>query len=969
MSRPASAVSSPSAHPLAGSALIPETHQREALEAVAGALKDGGRTQVVMACGTGKTLVGRWAAEHHQSVTAAVFCPSLALVAQTIREWRAAGGWQFEAIVTCSDPTTAEGARERADGDPAAPWWSRYGARVTTQPGHVLAALNRARPGRPVVVFSTYHSAQVVREAVTSWGNTLDLVIADEAHHLAGSPRQEFRTVVDGSLPARASLYMTATLVTAGANKLSMDDEATFGRVAYRLTFGEAIRRGLLCDYQVLVYEAAGTTRPDAISALVGGATPDVNRVLTFHGRVRKAQGFAAELDRYVLPDGRTVSAQAVAGTDNVAARERALAILREPAPGVLALVASARCLAEGVNLPAVDAVMFADPKTSEVDIVQAVGRVLRTAPGKTIGTVLVPVVVPSDVDDDSAMSVTAYAHVWKVLRALRSIDPRLADELDAITRGTSRHGVAVRGRVQFRVPSLADVQALTARTVDFASTSWEQRLDELVRFAQQHGHATPTKSTSLGVWCDMQRRSRHAGMLSDQREAALDAVSGWVWDVSEYRWRQQLDQVHVLAERSGTLPLRDADAMDAPLHFKQTNGPRTVGEWCARQRIIARAGDLDPRRRSLVEQVPGWRWDILAAHDAACVDLLAEYVAWKNDANVPERWSEDGLDLGVWLRKVRRARALGHLDRPLIDELTAVTPRRSAAGALRWYRGQCLWLVGLEAMWQFVRREGHARVPDGHVEALTDTEIPLSMWCRNQRRERRHGRMTDSMAALLDKVPGWRWEILPAPRVLMNIGDTPHGTRTGYIKGCHCDDCSQANTDDASAREARIRDGTPASDWVDAARSRGHLLILLGRGATRNGLARATGLNPKTIDNIVDGVTARVIPQTQQTVLSCTLAAVNEASADMPGARVAAGPTWELIDDLLERGWPAAWIAREAGLGGALQLSRDSVTATNARRVRDLHERVGALRAPKRQRGVPTPTLAELLTCEAVAA
>ena len=106
-------------------ALTPEPHQREAFDAVAAALPRGGRTQIVMACGTGKTLVGRWAAQGHAAQTVAVFCPSLALVAQTIREWRNAHGWPFEAIVVCSDPTTAEGlvnartATRRHHGGPA----------------------------------------------------------------------------------------------------------------------------------------------------------------------------------------------------------------------------------------------------------------------------------------------------------------------------------------------------------------------------------------------------------------------------------------------------------------------------------------------------------------------------------------------------------------------------------------------------------------------------------------------------------------------------------------------------------------------------------------------------------------------------------------------------------------------------------------------------------------------------------
>ncbi len=937
--------------------LTPEPHQREALEAILADLAAGGRSQVVMACGTGKTLLGRWAAQGHDAQVVAVFCPSLALVAQTIREWRSAGGWPFEAVVVCSDPTTAEGARERADGDPSAPWWSRYGARVTTNPGRVLAALKRAQRGRPVVVFSTYHSAEVVRDAVVAWGRPLDLVVADEAHHLAGSPRQEFRVVVDGTLPATSTLFMTATWVTAGGGRLSMDDPGVFGQVCYRLTFGEAIRRGLLCDYQVLVYEAEGTTRPDAISALVGGATTDVNRMLTFHGRVRKARGFAAELDGYELPDGRTVSAGSVAGTDRVSVREQVLSTLREPAPGTLALVSSARCLAEGVNLPAVDAVLFADPKTSEVDIVQAVGRVLRTSPGKTMGTVLVPVVVPDDVDDDSALSVAAYSHVWKVLRALRAIDPRLADELDAITRGGSRHGEAIRGRVRFRLPTVKDITAVTARTADLTGVTWEQRLDELREFAHARGHATPAVSTALGRWCDLQRRAYRSGMLLDQREAALEDVPGWVWDVDEHRWRQQLGQVLALAQRSGGLPVHDADTMSTRLQVKSPRGPKTVGQWCATARVAARADTLPAGRRDLLAQVPGWSWAVVSDHDAACVDLLGEYVAWKKDANVPEGWSEDGLDLGSWLRQVRRASAIGTLDQALRDEITVVTPR-TGPGALQWYHRQCQWLIGLEALRQFADREGHARTPDGHVEILSDTEVALSVWCRRQRHERRHGRLSDQLAQILESVPGWQWEIQPAPRVLLDIGDARHGTRTGYVKGCRCTPCSDANTEEAQERDRRIRAGLPSTDWVAAGKSRGHLLILMGRGVTRNGLARATGLNPKTIDELVDGVRRRVHPQTQDTILACTMDTVRDASEGMPGHRVDAGPTWELIDDLRGRGWPASWIARESGMGGAIQLSRDMVTATNAQRVRDLHDRIGALGPPPRKRGQPVPPL-----------
>ena len=112
-----------------------------------------------------------------------------------------------------------------------------------------------------------------------------------------------------------------------------------------------------------------------------------------------------------------------------------------------------------------------------------------------------------------------------------------------------------------------------------------------------------------------------------------------------------------------------------------------------------------------------------------------------------------------------------------------------------------------------------------------------------------------------------------------------------------------------------------PSTDWVDAGPARGHLLVLFGQGATRNALDRATGLSPKTIENLIDRVTKRVTPLTEQTVLACTMEAVRRASADMPGIRVDARPDLKgLIDDLTARGWPASWIAREAGLGRAIR-------------------------------------------------
>lgn len=95
----------------------PRPHQVEALDHVRAALNVGARAQIIMACGTGKTLIGRWHAERTGAAVTVVVLPSLSLVAQTLEEWRSVPGWPFEALITCSDRTTAYGERERvADG-------------------------------------------------------------------------------------------------------------------------------------------------------------------------------------------------------------------------------------------------------------------------------------------------------------------------------------------------------------------------------------------------------------------------------------------------------------------------------------------------------------------------------------------------------------------------------------------------------------------------------------------------------------------------------------------------------------------------------------------------------------------------------------------------------------------------------------------------------------------------------------
>jgi superfamily II DNA or RNA helicase len=982
--------------------------QEEALAKILVGMAGGPRGKLLAACGTGKTLLGRWTAERSGAGLVLVAVSTLDLISQTLREWRRAPGWPFDAIVVCSDPTTTAGVAERGgDGpddedlvDPFARQAPAGAVPVTTDADQVAAFLRRRRPGRAQLVLSTYHSAAVVAQAARRAHVRFDLAVLDEAHRLAGRTSPAFATLLhDRALPATTRLFMTATPRVVGPRHggelLSMDDPAMFGRSWYELPFGEAIRRGLLVDYQVLVvarhHGSPDTDTDDAGEQFALGALRDaaaqfgLRRVLTFHGRVWKARRFAAAVQAAGLPDGRRVVASHVSGKTPAAARQARLQRLAAARKNELVVVANARCLSEGIDVPAVDAVLFADPRNSEIDIVQAIGRVLRRAPGKQRGLIIIPAVLPAGDDDDTALTAGPFATVWTVLRALRAHDERFAVEVDAALRAVARHGDQRHARrvgarqVRFLVPDDVDVDQVRVRLVEEVGAGWERMFGLLERYAAKHGTARVPRGyqtpdgTALGEWVYRQMAAHHAGRLQPDRTERLAALPGWVWDFEEARWQANLDVVHTLAEQwAATGQGWDCDALSTHPEPWPRSG-RTAGVWLAEQRISERAGQLAEPRKQALHRLPGYRCSVLPPGDQAMVDALRVYLAREGHANPPTGHWEAGLPLGGWLDAIRLRRVLGRLDAALADELAAVTPRPSTAGALRWQRPRTLWQFHYQALCAFVARHGHACVVGDHIEHVQVTDlvlgrytiaVALGRWGTVQRQQHRQGRMPADRAALLERHPGWRWEVDPAERVAVNLGSTPHGgTRTGYVKGCRCPDCTAANTRDYHQREQRRRVGLPGTDLVDVGPARQHLQNLVGQGATQKSLARAAEVNVKTVAETLDGTLRRIQPETQRRLLGLTLDAVRDAAR--PGSPVDAAPTWALLDDLIGRGWPKAWLASELGIGRALQLRKTQITAGSADKVTALHARIGDRRPPRRRWRAPLPPLAEMEAAE----
>lgn len=449
-------------------------HQIAAIKDVTKGFRNHDRGQLIMACGTGKTLTALWIAEMLASRRTLVLVPSLSLISQTLIAWGRNCAKPFDYLVVCSDETVIHKGE-----DAAVTSTSELGVPVTTDVATIQHFLGRLRK-KPAVVFATYQSSDRVAAAQAASAPPFDLVLADEAHRCTGPADGLFTTVLDAAkIKARRRLFLTATpryftgRVKQRAEELeyelaSMDDEARFGPVFHRLTFDAAIDADLLTDYQVVVI---GVTQAElrrwaeegrlvrttdgmqtdarTLAAQIGLAKAmrqhDLRKIITFHSSVAKASRFtdAAVADSLVgviqrmspssRPSGQLWTGH-ISGQTPAGKRSTLLTVFANLPDASRGVLSNCACLGEGVDVPVLDGVAFIDPKRSMIDIIQAVGRVIRKADDKRIGTVVIPVFVDESEDADHALSHSAFEPVWQVLKALRAHDQKLADEAHSST-------------------------------------------------------------------------------------------------------------------------------------------------------------------------------------------------------------------------------------------------------------------------------------------------------------------------------------------------------------------------------------------------------------------------------------------------------------------------------------------------------------------------------------------------------
>jgi predicted helicase len=511
-------------------------HQQDAVRDVRTGLAEADRGKLIMACGTGKTFTSLKIAEDLAGAGTLVLflVPSLALMSQTVREWTADTETPLRSFAVCSD--TQVGKRRQSNDDIAEIDVLDLAFPATTSAAKLSKSAGEATPDQMTVVFATYQSIEVVANAQQKHGlPEFDLIVCDEAHRttgatLAGEDESNFVKVHSNDIiRGKKRLYMTATPRIFGDNVksradeadavlASMDDEKLFGKTLFYRGFSWAVQNNLLTDYKVVVLAMNEGLVSSAIQKRLGDGSSELvlddatkiigcykaltkadmkadvaadphpmRRALAFCKDIRSSKlirdEFGTVVDEYLdytdedEAENRLslrCEIEHVDGTFNAKTRGALLDWLKADAGNdSCRILTNARCLSEGVDVPALDAIMFLHPRKSQIDVVQSVGRVMRRAEGKMMGYVILPVGVPAGVPAEQALSDNEkYRVVWQILNALRAHD----DRFDAIINKASL-GQDVSNAIEIiGVSQNAELRAVTAVVEDLPTRSKPER-------------------------------------------------------------------------------------------------------------------------------------------------------------------------------------------------------------------------------------------------------------------------------------------------------------------------------------------------------------------------------------------------------------------------------------------------------------------------------------------------------------
>ena len=523
-------------------------YQKDAFNNVIDTFKTSNRTQLIMACGTGKTLIGQRLIEEINGKISLVLLPSLQLLEQTVDEFIKQTAWKaLPAIFVGSDPSIPRGydivQMDQKD--------LKY--KITTDSNDIKAFLKN--DFKNCVIFSTYHSCDVVGKAMN--GQKIDFAIFDEAHKTTGrSDTYAAYGLKDENINICKRLFMTATPKKYARKSLKdsdisvnvMGDSSIYGEVAHYLSFYRAAQLGIICKQKLIIsvidsqeldrskleksqtviqsepvnskYLAKNLALQDAIKKV------KAKKIITFNTTIKQAKKLTDPGPLSIGNQLNEFELYHVSSKQNVKDRK---SILNEFRDEDCSLVSNASCLTEGVDIPAVDLVAFMSPKKSRVDIAQAAGRSLRKPYGsnKEIGYLVVPIFIEMKEGEtlEEAFEDTNFETVRSVVTAMMENDEVLEDEVKNIRRkkgvtgnyggntGLGEYIDVVGSALTIEVLEQAIKTRIIESTTNIFDENWGKGVHYLKNYINEKGNSLVPENTkignfNLGNWLKLRRDS-----------------------------------------------------------------------------------------------------------------------------------------------------------------------------------------------------------------------------------------------------------------------------------------------------------------------------------------------------------------------------------------------------------------------------------------------------------------------------
>ncbi len=753
----------------------PRAHQNQAIKAILAAMLGNDRVTAVMPCGSGKTLVQLWVAESLNPKTVLVLVPSLALISQSLREWRRETSWESVAYLAVCHDRTVDQSEDDITVDIV-----DMGVEVTTQPLVIRKFLTSKATAAVKVIFCTYHSVRAFSAGLPSdmW---IDLAVFDEAHRTAGKAGKAFAVALrDDAVRVRKRLFMTATprhygvRVQGGGAEAepvySMDDKTLYGPVAYCLTYQEAVQRKVILPYKVIIpvitrdtlshemLHRGGITIGDTkIKAHTVGCQIairnamekyDIRKAITFHESVADASRFTGDGEASIARHLPWVSCLHVNGSMPAGERAHIIEALCQISHAV---ISNQRCLTEGVDVPSVDMVAFLSPKRSVVDISQAIGRAMRVAPGKTCGYVLIPLLIEqaSDKTLEKALRHSNFGEIWNVLQTMLEGDASIAETFYA--QKTCRNVEQDRETASVRLfqdqveiiseeLTLEQLQeSIVPHVLGRLCMSWETYYELLSQWHAKHGHCTVNRDTPegerLAIWVSRQRQRCKQGRLNSEKIRKLDAL-GFVWDRDAAIWENKIKQV---------IDYKNANGHCSPNVNDKRKGsvPRLVQSL----RSARKANRLPHWVIQKLDEI-GFIWSVPDAEWEKNFERLVCFVETHGHC-LPVNGNVQHGNLGAWCVNQRKLRKQGKLSKDRIDRLNA--------RGFVWGPADVIW----EKMFQklmAVYNSGRL----GEMNRRWPEDPKLGIWTSAQRQRRKIGKLGADRIKRLDAI-GFSWGLRAA--------------------------------------------------------------------------------------------------------------------------------------------------------------------------------------------------------------